>query len=209
MPICFKKCNKLELYNKLQDCLFDSTVIIISLRNTGITHHRPHPILCVVPARISSQRSRHCWRLPLPHASTLIQRFFGCVLDVQQTKKLLQVAKVDLESEPTREAIQSGDRRITFGQCVPRVVAHYPVEIWLWPSPEGKSGQLAATPRRCSSGCLKYRQCVLEECEIQYRPNHYTQCRTRVAVHNAAIHYHLPTVSPDSNPTIVVLQTDA
>ncbi|GFX61702.1 transposable element Tc1 transposase [Trichonephila clavipes] len=25
----------------------------------------------------------------------------------------------------------------TFGQCVPQVAAHYPVEIWLWPSPEG------------------------------------------------------------------------
>ncbi|GFU31753.1 uncharacterized protein TNCV_1176281 [Trichonephila clavipes] len=49
---------------------------------------------------------------------------------------------------------------------------HYPVEIWLWPSPEGKEGQLAATPQRCSAGCLKYRHCVLEKCErdIQYRP---------------------------------------
>ncbi|GFW30264.1 hypothetical protein TNCV_3850351 [Trichonephila clavipes] len=47
---------------------------------------------------------------------------------------------------------------------------HYPVEIWLWPSPEGKDGQLAPIPRRYSTGCLKYRQCVLEECEsdIQY-----------------------------------------
>ncbi|GFX24903.1 hypothetical protein TNCV_3451731 [Trichonephila clavipes] len=45
-------------------------------------------------------------------------------------------------------------------------------EIWLWPSLEDKEGQLAPTPRRCSAGCLKYRQCVLEECEsdIQYRP---------------------------------------
>ncbi|GFX05503.1 uncharacterized protein TNCV_1008251 [Trichonephila clavipes] len=40
------------------------------------------------------------------------------------------------------------------------------------PSPEGKEGQLAPTPRRCSAGCLKYWQCVLEECEsdIQYHP---------------------------------------
>ncbi|GFU90193.1 hypothetical protein TNCV_3873971 [Trichonephila clavipes] len=27
----------------------------------------------------------------------------------------------------------------------------------MWPSPEGKEGQLAPTPRRCSAGCLKYR----------------------------------------------------
>ncbi|GFW41641.1 hypothetical protein TNCV_4035561 [Trichonephila clavipes] len=51
---------------------------------------------CGVPARISSQSSRHCWRSPLPHASAFIQRDFGCVLGVQQTKKLPHVAKVDL-----------------------------------------------------------------------------------------------------------------
>ncbi|GFT43915.1 hypothetical protein TNCV_1183461 [Trichonephila clavipes] len=50
----------------------------------------------VVPARISSQSRRHCWRSPLPHASALIQRGFGCVLGVQQTKQLPHVAKVDL-----------------------------------------------------------------------------------------------------------------
>ncbi|GFV13737.1 hypothetical protein TNCV_2500711 [Trichonephila clavipes] len=51
----------------------------------------------------------------------------------------------------------------TCGHC-------YPVEIWLWPIPEGKEGQLAPLPRRSRAGCLKYRQCVLEECEsdIQY-----------------------------------------
>ncbi|GFU88231.1 hypothetical protein TNCV_846241 [Trichonephila clavipes] len=54
----------------------------------------------------------------------------------------------------------------------PRVVAYYPVEIWLWPRPEGKEEQLSPTPRRCSAGRLKYSQCVLKECEsdIQYRP---------------------------------------
>ncbi|GFX01500.1 hypothetical protein TNCV_1864731 [Trichonephila clavipes] len=123
-----------------------------------------------VPARISSQSSHHCWRSPLPHTPALIQRDFGCVPGVQQTKQLPHVAKVGLakdpESEqPAGEAIQSGDGRRTFGQCVPRVVAHYPVEIWLWPSPEDKEGQLAPTSRRCSAGCLKYQQCVLEECE--------------------------------------------
>ncbi|GFU50326.1 hypothetical protein TNCV_301591 [Trichonephila clavipes] len=50
----------------------------------------------VVPARISSQSSRHCWRSPLPHASALIQRDFGYVLGAQQTKQLPHVAKVDL-----------------------------------------------------------------------------------------------------------------
>ncbi|GFT58844.1 hypothetical protein TNCV_184991 [Trichonephila clavipes] len=50
----------------------------------------------VVPARSSSQSSRHCWRSLLPHASALIQRDFGCVLGIQQTKQLPHVAKVDL-----------------------------------------------------------------------------------------------------------------
>ncbi|GFV25439.1 hypothetical protein TNCV_1147091 [Trichonephila clavipes] len=88
-----------------------------------------------VPAKISSQSSRHCWRSPLPHASALNQRDFGCVLGVQQTKQLPHGAKVDLvwklgvqsgsiveqpwttcflsakdpKSEPATEAIQSGD----------------------------------------------------------------------------------------------------
>ncbi|GFW24126.1 hypothetical protein TNCV_4951701 [Trichonephila clavipes] len=49
-------------------------------------------------------RSRHCWRSPLPQASALIQRDFGCVLGVQQTKQLPHVAKVDL----IRRASQPG-----------------------------------------------------------------------------------------------------
>ncbi|GFX43512.1 hypothetical protein TNCV_4875321 [Trichonephila clavipes] len=50
----------------------------------------------VVPARISSQSSRHWWRSSLLRASALIRRDFGCVLWVQQTKQLPHVAKVDL-----------------------------------------------------------------------------------------------------------------
>ncbi|GFY22065.1 hypothetical protein TNCV_3297091 [Trichonephila clavipes] len=64
--------------------------------------HGPTPIPLgyrghiVASARISSQSSRHCRRSPLPHASALIQRDFGCVLGVQQTKQLPHVAKVHL-----------------------------------------------------------------------------------------------------------------
>ncbi|GFS57884.1 hypothetical protein TNCV_2909651 [Trichonephila clavipes] len=57
-------------------------------------HNLEH--MSCVESRISSQRSRHCWRSPLPHASALIQRYFGCVLGEQQTKHLPHVAKVDL-----------------------------------------------------------------------------------------------------------------
>ncbi|GFW32866.1 hypothetical protein TNCV_1774331 [Trichonephila clavipes] len=53
-------------------------------------------LVSVVPTRISSHSSRHCWRSPLSQASTLIQRDFGCVLEVQQTKQLPHVVKVDL-----------------------------------------------------------------------------------------------------------------
>ncbi|GFY12341.1 hypothetical protein TNCV_284441 [Trichonephila clavipes] len=82
----------------------------------------------------------------------------------------------------------------------------------VWPSLEGKEGQLAPTPRRCSASCLKYRQCVLEEYArviSNTAPYHNTRCRTSVAVHNAAVQHPLSTVSPDSNLTIGVLQTDA
>ncbi|GFV26487.1 hypothetical protein TNCV_3361401 [Trichonephila clavipes] len=118
----------------------------------------------------------------------------------------------DRESELAREAIQSGDRRTIFGQCVSRVIVHYPVEIWLWSSPEGKEGQLAPTLRRCSAGCLKYRQCVLEECEsdIQYSliPKYPVKDQCGGA-YKASVQHPLSTVSPDSNLTIVVLQKDA
>ncbi|GFU85612.1 uncharacterized protein TNCV_1719031 [Trichonephila clavipes] len=40
-------------------------------------------------------------------------------------------------------------------------------------------------------------------------PYHNTRCRTSVVVRNAAVQHPLSTVSPDSSPTIVVLQTDA
>ncbi|GFW05060.1 hypothetical protein TNCV_598541 [Trichonephila clavipes] len=50
----------------------------------------------MIPARINVQSSRHCWRSPLLHASALIQRDFGCVIEVQQTRQLPHVAKVDL-----------------------------------------------------------------------------------------------------------------
>ncbi|GFV00122.1 uncharacterized protein TNCV_4057931 [Trichonephila clavipes] len=59
------------------------------------------------PARISSRGSHHCWRSPLPHASALIQREFGCVLGVQQTKQLPHVGKqfnLVIDEEPLDNA---------------------------------------------------------------------------------------------------------
>ncbi|GFW63526.1 hypothetical protein TNCV_401921 [Trichonephila clavipes] len=64
------------------------------------TSGKIHVSNSVVPARISSQSSRHCWRSPLPHASALIQRDFGCLLAIQQTNQLPHVAKVDLLWQP-------------------------------------------------------------------------------------------------------------
>ncbi|GFS99024.1 hypothetical protein TNCV_1890351 [Trichonephila clavipes] len=144
----------------------------------------------VVPAKNRSRSSRHCWRSPLPHTSALIQGDFGCVLGVQQIKQLPHVAKVDLS--------------------VSRVFTYFSVEIWLWPRTESNEGQLDPTSRRCSAGCLKYRQCVLEECEgdIRYTPYHTTRCGASVAMHNAAVQHPLSTVSTDSNPTIAELQTN-
>ncbi|GFX00904.1 hypothetical protein TNCV_4578701 [Trichonephila clavipes] len=96
---------------------------------------RGSPMPEIIFIIISSQSSRHCWRSPLPHPSPLIQRDFGCIIGVRNTKQLPRVANVDLvwqlevlsgsiieqpwttcflsakepESEPAREAIQSGD----------------------------------------------------------------------------------------------------
>ncbi|GFT14914.1 retrovirus-related Pol polyprotein from transposon 297 [Trichonephila clavipes] len=70
---------------------------VMNIRAETVAHAVYHGwISNVVPARISSQSSHHCWRSPLAHASALIQREFGCVLGVQQTKQLPHVAKVDL-----------------------------------------------------------------------------------------------------------------
>ncbi|GFW20094.1 uncharacterized protein TNCV_2320351 [Trichonephila clavipes] len=97
-------------------------------------------IKIVVPARISSQSSHHCWRSPLPHASALIQRDFGCVLGVQQIKQLPHVAKVDLhplstmspDSNPTivvfRQMRDSSVNFIPFCHPHPSFVSPFAVE---------------------------------------------------------------------------------
>ncbi|GFT28474.1 hypothetical protein TNCV_428881 [Trichonephila clavipes] len=67
----------------------EDTSLEVSARARGVG-------LSVVPARISSQSSQHCWISRLPHASALIQRDFGYVLVIQHTKQLPQIVKVDL-----------------------------------------------------------------------------------------------------------------
>ncbi|GFT19577.1 uncharacterized protein TNCV_2534561 [Trichonephila clavipes] len=83
--------------------LIKSSLIVCSLFNESRLNSSCKSIVdddrlrqCVVPVRISRKSSRHCWTSPLPDASALIQRYFGCVLGVQQTKQLTQVAKVYL-----------------------------------------------------------------------------------------------------------------
>ncbi|GFV34282.1 hypothetical protein TNCV_992031 [Trichonephila clavipes] len=77
-------------------------------------------------------------------------------------------------------------------------------------SAESMGGPRATTPHRCSAGCSVHRQCVLEErVAVKYNTtrNHNTRCRTNVAMHNAAVQQLLTTVSPNTNPTIVMLQS--
>ncbi|GFX68949.1 hypothetical protein TNCV_683081 [Trichonephila clavipes] len=111
----------------------------------------------MVPARISSQSSRRCWRSLLPYASALIQRDFGCVLGVQQTKQLPHVDKVDLIRRASRPGRQFN---LVIGEEPLDNACHVWSRIILlkYGCGQGKKRQLAPTPRRCSAGCLKYRQ---------------------------------------------------
>ncbi|GFT98650.1 uncharacterized protein TNCV_3829421 [Trichonephila clavipes] len=70
------------------------SVIKTPARRPGLNPFEHVLLGSVVPARISSQSRRHCWRSPLPHVSALIQRDFGCVFGIQQTKQLPHVAKL-------------------------------------------------------------------------------------------------------------------
>ena len=87
--------------------------------------------------------------------STRCQSWFGIAAEaiVEQPWIICFLSAKDPESEPAREAVQSGDWRRTLEQRLPRVVAYYPVEVLLWASLEGKESQLVPTFRRCSVGC--------------------------------------------------------
>ncbi|GFU78224.1 alpha-2 adrenergic receptor [Trichonephila clavipes] len=69
-------------------------------RNTILDFQVSQPIgHDVVPVRISSQSTRHCWRSPLTHAFGIdsnSKRLWMCSCGVQQTKKLPHAAKVDV-----------------------------------------------------------------------------------------------------------------
>ncbi|GFX55316.1 hypothetical protein TNCV_3968701 [Trichonephila clavipes] len=74
-------------------------------------------------------------------------------------------------------------------------------------------GPPVLTFQRCRSGYCVYRQCVLEGCgcKIQYPqpPSPDTGCRTSLTMHYTTVQKPLITVSPNSNPTIVILQEEA
>ncbi|GFX03289.1 uncharacterized protein TNCV_3555171 [Trichonephila clavipes] len=99
----------------------------------------------------------------------------------------------------------------TLEHCVQHVLAPYPVGIWLMASAECMGGPRAPTPQRCGTGCSVYQKCVLEHVQVKLNTtsDHGTGCKTRVAMHNATVQQPLITVSPNSNPTIVMLQAKA
>ncbi|GFS93999.1 hypothetical protein TNCV_4480491 [Trichonephila clavipes] len=61
------------------------------------------------------------------------------------------------------------------------------------------------------SGYSLYCQCVLGGAAVKSNnaPNHDTGSRTSVAMHSTTVQQFLTRVSPNSNPTIVMLQADA
>ncbi|GFX50166.1 hypothetical protein TNCV_2781881 [Trichonephila clavipes] len=87
--------------------------------------------------------------------------------------------------------------------CVPCVVVHYPVGIWLMASAEYMGG--VPTPQRCSAALSVYRQCDLRGEAVKSNTifNYYTKGGTSVAMHNATVQQ-----SPNSNPTIMMLQVE-
>ncbi|GFV25515.1 hypothetical protein TNCV_1147851 [Trichonephila clavipes] len=70
---------------------------------------------------------------------------------------LVEVA-IDQENKHANEEIQSEVQRKILEHYVPRVVAHYPTEIWLMASAECMGGSQAPTPQRCSVGSSVCRQ---------------------------------------------------
>ncbi|GFU66602.1 hypothetical protein TNCV_3335831 [Trichonephila clavipes] len=71
-----------------------------------------------------------------------------------------------------RKQLNVMGKRIILEHCVPRVVPHYPVVIWLMESKECVGGSRAPTPQICGAGCSMYRQSVLERygAKFEYHP---------------------------------------
>ncbi|GFU64262.1 hypothetical protein TNCV_3780731 [Trichonephila clavipes] len=63
--------------------------------------------------------------------------------------------------------------------CVPCVVAHYPVGVWLMASTERMGGPGAPTSQKCGAGCSVYRQCVLEGCGSEAGAGPVLRCITQ------------------------------
>ncbi|GFX42016.1 hypothetical protein TNCV_4516241 [Trichonephila clavipes] len=88
-------------------------------------------------------------------------------------------------SEPAREAIQSGDSRRDFWTT--RATCGHALSLLKHGNGQAlkvRGRTTGSNTWRCCAGCLKYRQCVLEECDsdIQYHPYHHTRRRTSAAV---------------------------
>ncbi|GFV71216.1 uncharacterized protein TNCV_2429631 [Trichonephila clavipes] len=139
----------------------------------------------MIPARISSQISRHCWTSQLSHASALIQRDFRCVLLVKQTKKLPHVVKVDLRAR------WSGKQSNLVNDEEPLDNASH---VW---------SQIILLKYGCGQALKRSARVISNT-----TPYHTRRGRTSLAVHNATVQRPLCKMCPDSNPTIVVFETD-
>ncbi|UYV63870.1 CTTNBP2NL [Cordylochernes scorpioides] len=167
------------------DVSTDDDKVKVCVTDNMLTKYQITLLRSVVPGRISSQSSHHCWRSPLPHASALIHRYFGCFLEVQQAKQLPHVAKVDLRaSRPEKQFNLAIDEEPLDNAC----------QVW----------------SRIILLNYGYGQALKRSGRVisNTAPYHNTRCRTSVAAHNAAVQHFFSTVSPDSNPTTVVLQTE-
>ncbi|GFW14058.1 hypothetical protein TNCV_3546471 [Trichonephila clavipes] len=92
------------------------------------------------------------------------------------------------------------------------MVAHFPVEIWLMANDECIGGPRVPTPQRCSADCsVRTGNAYWRSAAVKSNttPHYDTRCSISVAMHISMHQQFLTTVSPKSNPKIVMLQEEA
>ncbi|GFW26287.1 uncharacterized protein TNCV_4423341 [Trichonephila clavipes] len=116
----------------------------------------------------SYQNSHHYWRSQLAHASALIQKDFGCVLTVQQTKQFPYVAKVDLFGSwgcILEQSLSNHGPHVFYRRKIRRA------------SPPGKQFNLMIDEEPLDNACQVFSRIILLKygCDSEVRKNNWLQ----------------------------------